>query len=137
MSSIVLDTDVASLMFRNRLPASMRARLAGKAGCVSFATVAELTQWARLHNWAPHHEAALQRWLSGLAFLDCDWETARAWGNVSADGKRRGRTRPANDTWIAACCLTAGLPLATFNVKYFADFADHNGLVLIGEDRSG
>jgi toxin FitB len=79
MSSVVLDTDVASLVFRNRLPPSMRARLAGKAGCVSFATVAEMTQWARLRNWAPHTETALQNWLSGLAFLDCGWETARTW----------------------------------------------------------
>ena len=114
----------------------MRARLAGKAGCVSFPTVAEMTQWARLRNWAPHNETALLNWLSGLAFLDCGWETARTWGNLSADGKRRGRSHPANDTWIAACCLTAGLLLATFNTKDFAGFAEHNGLVLIGADRS-
>jgi hypothetical protein len=37
---------------------------------------------------------------------------------------------------MRACCLTEGLPLATFNVKDFADFADNNGLVLVGDDRS-
>jgi predicted nucleic acid-binding protein len=63
--------------------------------------------------------------------------TARTWGHLSADGKRRGRTHPINDTWIAASCLTEGLPLATLNVKDFADFADHNGLVLIADDRAG
>jgi predicted nucleic acid-binding protein len=39
---------------------------------------------------------------------------------------------PANDTWIAACCLVDDLPLATLNVKDFADFAEHEGLILIG-----
>jgi toxin FitB len=37
-----------------------------------------------------------------------------------------------NDTWIAACCLVDDLPLATFNIKDFADFAEHEGLTLIG-----
>jgi len=37
-----------------------------------------------------------------------------------------------NDTWIAACCLVRALPLASLNVKDFADFAEHEGLQLIG-----
>jgi predicted nucleic acid-binding protein len=37
----------------------------------------------------------------------------------------------ANDSWIAACALTYGLPLATLNVKDFEDFAEHEGLTLI------
>jgi predicted nucleic acid-binding protein len=43
-----------------------------------------------------------------------------------------GRARPVNDSWIAACCLAHGLPLATFNMKDFADFAGNDGLALIG-----
>jgi hypothetical protein len=39
--------------------------------------------------------------------------------------------RPANDTWIAATCLSRGLPLATHNAKDFQDFADRDGLVLL------
>lgn len=135
MSYVVLDTDVASLAFRRRLPPTMTGRLARKIWCLSFVTVAEMTQWARLRDWAPCNYGALTEWLSGLVFLDATWETARTWGNLSADGRRRGRTRPINDTWISACCLSEGLPLATLNVKDFADFADHNGLVLVGDDR--
>ncbi len=37
-----------------------------------------------------------------------------------------------NDSWIAACCLTRNLPLATLNLKDFRDFADHEGLTVIG-----
>jgi len=31
---------------------------------------------------------------------------------------------PQNDTWIAACCLVDNLPLATLNIKDFADFTE-------------
>jgi toxin FitB len=43
-----------------------------------------------------------------------------------------GAPRPVNDTWIAACCLVRDLPLVTLNVKDFNDFADHDGLRIIG-----
>lgn len=59
-------------------------------------------------------------------------EIARTWGEISADATRRGRPRPQNDTWIAACSLVYDLPLATLNVKDFADFAEHEGLILVG-----
>lgn len=36
-----------------------------------------------------------------------------------------------NDTWVAACCIHAGLPLATLNDKDFADFVEHEGLRLV------
>jgi len=39
----------------------------------------------------------------------------------------RGRPRPQNDSWIAACCLAFDLPLATLNVKDFADYAEYEG----------
>ena len=31
--------------------------------------------------------------------------------------------QPVNDSWIAACCVARGLPLVTFNIKNYADFA--------------
>ena len=53
-------------------------------------------------------------------------------GEISAHATRRGRPRPQNDTWIAACCLAYDLPLATLNIKDFKDFAEHEGLALVG-----
>jgi predicted nucleic acid-binding protein len=57
---------------------------------------------------------------------------ARLWDEISAHATRRGRPRPQNDTGIAACCLAYDLPLATLNVKDFKDFAEHEGLTLLG-----
>jgi len=51
---------------------------------------------------------------------------------LQARAEQRGRPRPANDTWIAACCLARDLPLATLNLKDFRDFAEHDGLRVMG-----
>ena len=58
-------------------------------------------------------------------------DIARTWGDISAHAVRRGRPRPQNDNWIAACCLAYDLPLATLNIKDFTDFAEHEGLTLL------
>jgi predicted nucleic acid-binding protein len=34
--------------------------------------------------------------------------------------------------WITACCIEGGLPLLTLNRRDFEDFAQHEGLVLLG-----
>lgn len=135
MDYVVLDTDVASLSFRRRLSGSAMAYLGAKLWCLSFVTVAEMTQWAHLRSWSPRNQGALDAWVADRVFIDADRQVARTWGHLSADGRRRGRTHPINDTWIAACCLAEGLPLATFNVKDFADFAENYGLTLITLDR--
>ena len=54
------------------------------------------------------------------------------WGQLSARATQDGKPRPTNDSWIAACCLTYGLPLATFNTKDFAYHADNHGLRFFG-----
>jgi predicted nucleic acid-binding protein len=53
-------------------------------------------------------------------------------GDLSAAATQRGRPRPVNDTWVAACCLAYRLPLATFNIKDYSDFAEHDGLEIVG-----
>jgi len=133
VSALILDTDIASLSIKDRLPPRMRTRVAASLISVTFVTVGELTRWARLHEWGPRPRAELTAWLRGAVRLGYDDEIARAWGELSAASTRRGRTSPANDTWIAACCLVEGLPLATRNVKDFAPFVEHHGLVLVTE----
>ena len=133
MSPVVLDSDVASLIFRRRLAPTLTAKLAGRVLCVSFVSLAEMTVWAEVRNWGPTNRAALEEWLDSLVRLPYDDEVARMWGRIQAAAIRRGRTRPVNDTWIAACCLVHGLPLATRNLKDFTDFVDHDGLRLMTE----
>lgn len=131
MNRIVLDTDVASLSFKDRLPGSMLARLGHAQFGITYVTLGELTQWATLRNWGPRNRARLNAWITSKALLPYTDDVARTWGELSARAIRRGRPRPVNDMWIAACCLVFDLPLATLNVKDFEDFAEYEGLNLV------
>jgi toxin FitB len=98
---------------------------------LTFVTIGELTQWAKLRRWGPRNRGMLDARLPGKPVISGARSIAVLGGELSAGATQRGRPRPVNDTWAAACCLAYGLPLATLNVKDFADFAEHDGLVLI------
>ena len=132
MSFVVLDTDVSSASLRGRLADPLRARLAGQTWCISFVTVGELTKWTVLRNWGPAKLASLADWRQHVVTLPYSEQVAVRWGELQARAERRGRPRPVNDTWIAASCLVRDLPLATLNIKDFSDFADHDGLRIVG-----
>jgi predicted nucleic acid-binding protein len=57
---------------------------------------------------------------------------AKVWAEITVGAQQRGRPRPLNDSWIAACCIDRGLPLLTLNRRDFADYAEHDALVLLG-----
>ncbi|MBW0089422.1 type II toxin-antitoxin system VapC family toxin [Pseudonocardia sp. KRD-184] len=133
MSLVVLDTDVASALLRRRAPEGLSLRLAGQIPAITFVTLGELTKWTLVRRWGPRSLATMQTFLAGLVVLPYDHRVATRWGELQAFAQLRGRPRPANDTWIAACCLIRGLPLATFNIKDFADYEQHEGLDLIRE----
>ena len=65
-----------------------------------------------------------------MIILPYNVQVSNTWGQLAAAAQLRGRARPVNDMWIAAVCLSNGLPLATRNLKDFADFAEHHRLVL-------
>jgi toxin FitB len=132
VSFIVLDTDVASAVLRGRLADPLRTRLTGHTWCMSFVTLGELTKWTVLRSWGPRKLAELADWRHGVVTLPYSENVAITWGELQARAVRRGRPRPVNDTWIAACCLVRDLPLATLNLKDYADFAEHEQLTLLG-----
>jgi hypothetical protein len=132
MRRVILDTDVASLSIKQQLPPTLLRELLGAQIGITFITLGELTRWATLRQWGPTRRAELEGWLATRPTLPYTDDVARHWGEISAHATRRGRPRPQNDTWIAACCLAYELPLATLNVKDFRDFAEHEGLRLLG-----
>lgn len=132
MSFVVLDTDVASASFRGRLTDPLRTRLTGETWCISFVTLGELTRWAVWRSWGPRKLAELADWRHNVLSLPYSEAVAVRWGELQARADQRGRPRPVNDTWIAACCLVRKIALATLNLKDFRDFAEHDGLRVIG-----
>lgn len=128
MSYVVLDTDVASTILRGRLTGSLASRLTGRDLAVSFVTVAELERWRLVRDWGPRRTAALASFYSRVVVLPYSRRVAETWGRLQAGAQLRGRPRPQNDTWIAARCMVHEVPLATFNVKDFADFEAQDNL---------
>jgi predicted nucleic acid-binding protein len=131
VSFVVLDTDVASRSLNHNLADPIAARLAGASIAITFVTLGELTKWTLVRSWGPRRLAGLERFLSRVVVLPYSERVARRWGELQAHAQLRGRPRPVNDTWIAACCLVRDHPLATLNVKDFADFVEHEGLELV------
>jgi predicted nucleic acid-binding protein len=63
-----------------------------------------------MRRWGPTSVARLRSLLDGLLVLPYDTRIAGRWGELQAYAQLRGRPRPVNDTWIAACCLVRELP---------------------------
>jgi toxin FitB len=117
--AIVLDTDVVSRLMRDTLPAAVARRIQGLTPCVTFVTVGELFRGAAHASWGAQRVAALERWLERVIVISADQMVARRWGEITGRALRAGEPLPANDAWIAACCLTHNTPLATLNSRHF------------------
>jgi toxin FitB len=121
---VIVDTDVASQMFREQLPASWLDRLGKQDLAVSFVTIGEAVYGARRRRWGARQTAMLERFY-GHEFLVVPSDgqqlapMARTWGELKVDAERIGFTVPINDAWIAATCVTLGYPLATLNRRHF------------------
>jgi predicted nucleic acid-binding protein len=131
VSLIILDTDAASAVLRNRTSDRFRALTANKTICITFVTLGELTKWTLLRSWGPRRLADFVAWCRKVVVLPYNTAVATTWGEIQARAQHRGRPRPVNDSWIAACALVYRLPLITFNLKDFADFAQYDGLDLV------
>lgn len=131
MSLVVLDTDVASTLLRRRTPTNLTRQLADHTVGITFVTYGELTKWTLVRHWGPRSLETMRTFLAGLLVLPYDQRVAARWGEIQAYAQLRGRPRPANDSWIAACCLVREVPLATLNIKDFEDFEQHEGLELL------
>jgi toxin FitB len=135
VSYVVLDTDVTSYAFKRRdLPVPIVEAVLHNRLCITFVTLAELTKWSVRRKWSPTYRQRLDDWLADVLVLPYNNEiedVARIWGSLAAYAEERGRPRPQNDMWIAACCIYYDLPLATLNIKDFRDFAEYEGLTII------
>jgi toxin FitB len=132
VARIVLDTDVVSLYRTGRLSAAFARRVAANDLSIAFATAGELWKWALARRWGSTRRTGLDLWLDEMTVLPAGLVTATVWATITTGAERRGRPRPLNDTWIAACCIEGELPLLTLNRRDFTDFAEHDGLVLLG-----
>lgn len=131
MPVVVLDTDVASRLQKGQLTRAVAQSLIGTTVTLSFVIVGELLKWAEARSWGAARRAELDRWLDPIPVLLVDREVCAQSALLSAAAERRGRPRPVNDMWVAACCLAVDLTLVTYNRANFEDFEQYHGLRIL------
>ncbi len=127
----MLDTDVASRLLQGRISLDLRSTLAGSTFEITFVTVAELLMWTEIRPLGERRRRQLEAWLDLQPVLPPGRLVSESWARLTARSRQRGRPRPVNDTWIAACCVAYEVPLATLNRADFEDYERHDGLRLL------
>ncbi len=130
--TLLLDTDVASFLFKNSPHAKpFRALVKDKELALTFVSVAELFKWTLKRRWSPRKVGQLESALHRYTIIPYDRELAWAWARVVTACENVARPIAASDAWIAAAALRYDLPLATNNLKHFEMAATLCGLKLL------
>jgi predicted nucleic acid-binding protein len=91
---------------------------------LSVITIGEIAKGIALLP-AGAKKRSLETWLLGLStqfndrILVLDQEAAETWGELSANGKKKGFTIPVADGQIAATAIRHGLQVVTRNTEHF------------------
>lgn len=99
---------------------------------LSVITIGEITKGIALLETGKRKKDLLQ-WVQGLlrdfadSVLPVDCDTARIWGELTANCRKKGKLLPASDGLIAATAMQHGLYVMTRNV---ADF-ETTGVMLL------
>ena len=121
MSPVVVDTDVASLVFKESAAAGPYTdMLDASEPLISFMTLAELHWWRIRRSWGVRRTALLDRYVSGFQVIYCDAEMCRLWAEVRRQARIAGKPIDDADAWVAATALLVRAPLLTRNLRHYA-----------------
>lgn len=131
MSTVLLDTTVASLLHPKKTNDTLRAKyesdMEGQILAVSFQSIAELWSWAEENNWGTTLRTGLETFLQKFVVIPYDSELAKTWARLSTHCKRTGRRLEAGDAWIAASAAHYKLTLLTHDLDHVGlDFPELN-----------
>ena len=129
MAPVVVDTDVASFLFkRDSRALAYRRHLIGNVWILSFMSLAELDWWTLRHRWGTSRRQRLDSFLGQFSVVPTDQQLCRLWAEATQQARQRGRPIQCADAWIAATALQLNAPLVTNNPS---DFASVGGLSLL------
>jgi tRNA(fMet)-specific endonuclease VapC len=133
MTPVVLDTDVASFLFKSDSRAqSYLPHLRDRQWLISFMTEAELEQWALLSNWHAKRIEWLRVFLGRFAIVPSSRDLVLKWAEIMVAARRTGRRLETADAWIAPTAALYNAPLVTHNAS---DYLGVPALTLITETR--
>ena len=131
MKLALVDTNVVSMLFkRDTRAVDYETHTDGRMLGISFMTLAELDEWAKVRNWGAVRRVELAAFLETFSVFYADRELCLIWADIKAKSRRQGRPIETADAWIAATALLYGVPLITHNRS---DFESVDGLDLISE----
>jgi tRNA(fMet)-specific endonuclease VapC len=123
--TLLIDTNIVSFILKRDTRASAYAPLLdGHRLAVSFATVAELYEWASIRKWGQRRQQELTETLATYLVIPVDIALCRQWGALRAEQQAQGTPMNTHDAWIAATARHYGLPLVTHNPKHFRTVRD-------------
>ncbi|MEY9888293.1 putative nucleic acid-binding protein [Catenulispora sp. MAP5-51] len=106
-------------------------RLAGRTVVLPFVALAELATWPERLLWGHARSEDLSRWTDPGRVIAADDTVCRVWARITVAAQRAGSAASSEDAWIAAGCLSYGLPLATQHKRRYQYFAARYGLRLL------
>ena len=114
MSSVVVDTDVVSFLFKNHpTGARYEADLRGRTFVISFMTLAELDRWAIQSNWGDARRNWLRLYLDPFVIMPYNRALCTKWAEVTVTARASGYRIECADAWIAATALLYDIPPVT------------------------
>ena len=133
--NVLLDTCVISEIARAKGAKQVRNRVAGLRSENTFLSVVTIGEMANgiARLASGRKKRNLENFLLSLEqdygnrILHVDVETARIWGETTAQARKRGKAIPPTDGLIAATALRHGLHVMTRNVGDF----EQSGVLLL------
>ena len=126
MSTVLLDTTVASLLHPRKKNDSLRERYAphmtNQTLALSFQSVGELWHWAEHRKWNETSRRGLDAFVRRFLVIPYDYELAQVWARVMESSRQQARRLESGDCWIAATAVHRNIPLLVHD-KDFADLS--------------
>ena len=82
-------------------------------------TIAELYQWAFVHNWGERRLRELEQTFHNYTVFLANMKLCHLWADVRTRCRKAGRPISPQDAWIAATALQYNIPLVTHNPDDF------------------
>ena len=113
----LLDTNIVIAMFAGEAAIQERRQNADKVFLPS-PVVGELCYGARKSSRPTENLARVNRLIQDFQVIPCNLETARWFGIIKDQLRRKGSLIPDNDIWIAAVAMQRELILATRDAHF-------------------